>query len=143
MRRLSMKNKHRKSETMASDSESEENVGARASSDNGDTTQVGKNNNNAPKSATKRRSSRGVLKPASADNDVETDTVASTAAEPEERENGEKMAGGQKQSPNKRRKKEDQRASTSAHDKSELEDEYEVFINNDYIYFILPPLLLP
>ncbi|XP_024869875.1 chromobox protein homolog 3-like [Temnothorax curvispinosus] len=123
MRRLGMKNKRRKSET-ASDSEAEENVGARASSDNGET-QTGRNNNNAQKSATKRRSSRGasLQKPvAQADNDAETaDAVNAASAEPEERENGEK-----KQPPNKRRKKEDPRASTSARDKSGPEDEYEV-----------------
>ncbi|XP_077278870.1 uncharacterized protein LOC143906574 [Temnothorax americanus] len=145
MRRLSMKNKRRKSET-TSDSEAEENVGARASSDNGES-QTGRNNNNAQKSATKRRSSRGaslqkpmaqadddaetarssrgasLQKPmAQADDDAETaDAVDAASAEPEERENGEK-----KQSPNKRRKKEDPRASTSARDKSGPEDEYEV-----------------
>lgn len=47
MRRLGMKNKHKKSDT-ASDSEPEENVGARAATDNGET-QTGRNNNNAQK----------------------------------------------------------------------------------------------
>jgi len=140
MRRLGMKNKHRKSET-ASDSESEENVGARASSDNGET-QTGRNNN-AQKSTTKRRSSRGasVQKPATHTDDgaEAVDAVASTAVErPEERENGEKMAAGQKPSPNKRRKKEDQRASTSARDKPEdVENEYEVW---RCLFYRFPPL---
>ncbi|KYN38865.1 Chromobox protein like protein 5 [Trachymyrmex septentrionalis] len=123
MRRLGMKNKHRKSE-LASDSEPEENVDARAASDddNDDETQAGKTkNNSAQKSATKRRSSRGtsVQKPATSSNDdVNSDD---STVEPKERENGEK-----KQSPNKRRKKEDQRASTSARDKLDAENEYEV-----------------
>lgn len=126
MRRLGMKNKHRKSE-MTSDSESEENVGARAASDNAgnDETQAGRNNN-AQKSATKRRSSRGasVQKPAAqSDDGAEMDTEA---IESEERENGEKVTAGQKSPLNKRRKK-DQRASTSARDKSRSENEYEVW----------------
>lgn len=132
MRRLGMRNKHRKSATV-SDSESEENGGARAGNDNGET-QAGKNHNNAQKSATKRRSSRGasVQKPAAqSDSDAETasDTVASPTVEPKERENGEKTVTGQKSSPNKRRKKEDHRASTSARDKDENaeENEYEVW----------------
>ncbi|XP_029173371.1 chromobox protein homolog 1-like [Nylanderia fulva] len=115
MRRLSMKNKRRKSETSPSDSESEENGGARASTDNGET-QTGRNNNSATrKGASKRRSLRGAAvqkSPANADDSVETDE---SVAEPE-RENGERAG--------KRRRREDQKASTSL-DKSE-EDEYEV-----------------
>ncbi|KAG5342123.1 CBX5 protein, partial [Acromyrmex charruanus] len=126
MRRLGMKNKHRKSE-LASDSEPEENVDARAASDdndNDDETQAGKTkNNSAQKSATKRRSSRGALvqKPAASSNDDVNSDNDSATIEPKERENGEK-----KQSPNKRRKKEDQRASTSARDKLDADNEYEV-----------------
>ncbi|KYN27296.1 PREDICTED: heterochromatin protein 1-like [Trachymyrmex cornetzi] len=126
MRRLGMKNKHRKSE-LASDSEPEENVDARAASgdETDDETQAGKAKNNiAQKSSTKRRSSRGtsLQKPtASSNDDVDSDND-SMKVEPKERENGEK-----KQSTNKRRKKEDQRASTSARDKLEnAESEYEV-----------------
>ncbi|XP_011697020.1 PREDICTED: probable chromo domain-containing protein LHP1 [Wasmannia auropunctata] len=128
MRRLGMKNKHKKSDT-ASDSGSEENVGARAGSDNGET-QAGRNNNNAQKSATKRRSSRGVSSvqksAAHTDDDAETPDAGDPAAvDSEKRENGEKMAG--KPPPSKRKRKEDQRASTSARDQSvNLENEYEV-----------------
>lgn len=135
MRRLGMKNKRGKSET-ASDSESEENVGARAASDNAETQAAGRNSN-AQKSAAKRRSSRGasrVQKPAAYDDD---DDAEMDAAEPEERENGEKIAG-QKPTPNKRRKK-DQRASTSARDKPELENEYEVW---RCLLYPSPPLIL-
>ncbi|XP_011866443.1 PREDICTED: chromobox protein homolog 5-like [Vollenhovia emeryi] len=129
MRRLSMKNKHRKSET-ASDSESEENVGARAlggdAAGNGEM-QAGRNNN-AQKSATKRRSSRGASlhKPAAqADGDDED----LDAVESEEWENGEKTTAGQKSHQSKRRKKEDQQASTSARDKSDEEYEVERLMN--------------
>jgi len=127
MRRLGMKNKHKKSDT-ASDSEPEENVGARAATDNGET-QTGRNNNNAQKSATKRRSSRGAsLQKSTAQTDDSTEneeTGVTSEVDPKERENGERAAG-QKPSPNKRRKKEDQRASTSARDEPEVENEYEV-----------------
>ncbi|KMQ97762.1 chromobox protein 5 [Lasius niger] len=125
-----MKNKRRKSETSPSDSESEENGGARAATDdagNGET-QTGRNNNLSAtrKGASKRRSLRGAAvqkSAAHADDSIETDD---SAIEPEkERENGEKAAAGQKSSPNKRRRKEDQKASTSV-DKSGNEDEYEV-----------------
>lgn len=131
MRRLSMKNKRRKSES-ASDSESEENGGARAATDNAGNgeTQAGRNNNlpATRKSASKRRSLRGApvqKSPAHADDSVETDD---SALEEKERENGEKSTPQRSsQSPNKRRRKEDQKASTSAReDKSGGEDEYEV-----------------
>jgi len=121
LRRLGMKNKHRKSETV-SNSEPEEDVGARAANDNAGNgeTQTGRTNNNAQKSAMKRRSSRGAPGQRPVTNDDAEDTAV--FAEPEERENGERT--GQKPSPNKRRKKEDQKASISARDKSD--DEYEV-----------------
>ncbi|KYQ56071.1 Chromobox protein like protein 5 [Trachymyrmex zeteki] len=123
MRRLGMKNKHRKSEAV-SDSEPEENVDARAGNDD-DETQAGKNNS-SQKSATKRRSARGasVPKPAvNTNDDADSDNDDSTAIEPKERENGEK-----KPLPNKRRKKENQRASTSARDlkPEDVGSEYEV-----------------
>ncbi|KYM98068.1 PREDICTED: chromobox protein homolog 5-like [Cyphomyrmex costatus] len=126
MRRLGMKNKHRKSE-LASDSEPEENVDARADDD--DETQAGKTNN-ARKTTTKRRSARGasVQKQAAVlyTND-DADSDDSTAVEPKERENGEKSAADQRPLPNKRRKKEEQKASTSAREKSEdVANEYEV-----------------
>lgn len=123
-----MKNKRRKSETM-SDSEMEENGGTRAASENagnGDT-QTGRNNNLSAmhKDASKRRSLRGapVQKPAAhAD-----DSVATDGSEVEkERENGEKSAAGQKSSPNKRRRREDQKASTSAREVDKSSVEYEV-----------------
>ncbi|XP_028048125.1 chromobox protein homolog 3 [Monomorium pharaonis] len=134
MRRLGMKNKRKKSET-ASDSEPEENVGARAAggddAGNGET-QAGRSSNSSSsnaghKSGTKRRSSRGasVQKPAAHNADDDAETASDIAAvEAAGEQNGEKA---QKSSPNKRRKKED-RASTSARDKSEPEpeDEYEV-----------------
>lgn len=125
MRRLGMKNKRRKSE---SDSELEENVGARAASDDADNgeTQAGRNNNSARRSATKRRSSRGASEKKPAANADDGSEAADTGTvEAGERENGEKI-GGQRPSPNKRRKKED-RASTSAREKSGNEDEYEVW----------------
>lgn len=119
-----MKNKHRKSEAV-SDSEPEENVDARAGNDD-DETQAGKNNS-SQKSATKRRSARGasVPKPAvNTNDDADSDNDDSTAIEPKERENGEK-----KPLPNKRRKKENQRASTSARDlkPEDVGSEYEVW----------------
>ncbi|XP_072748513.1 uncharacterized protein [Anoplolepis gracilipes] len=127
MRRLSMKNKRRKSET-TSDSESEENGGARAGTDDADNgeTQAGRNNNLSAtrKGPSKRRSLRGSS--AHADDSLETDD---SALEPEkERENGENSAtGGQKSSPNKRRRKEEQKASTSVDKSGIAEDlEYEV-----------------
>ncbi|XP_070513593.1 chromobox protein homolog 1 isoform X2 [Cardiocondyla obscurior] len=113
MRRLSMKNKRRKSE--ASDSESEENGGARASNQ----TRNSKSNHNT-KSPTKRRSSRGTLlhKPV-----AYAESNNASYSESEERENGEKVS---QKSPNKRRKKENQRASTSARDELDNDCEYEV-----------------
>ncbi|XP_012233528.1 chromobox protein homolog 1 [Linepithema humile] len=119
MRRLSMKNKHRKSET-ASDSESEKNGGARIATDSDE-------NDDAlvtRKSASKRRSSRGASaqKPATENAEADDGNKDDSAAE-KEQTNGEKTAG-QKLS-NKRRKKEDQKASTSARDKSP-DNEYEV-----------------
>lgn len=125
-----MKNKRRKSET-TSDSESEKNGGTRAATENAGNgeTQAGRNNNLSAmgRGASKRRSLRGapVLKStAHAD-----DSVATDGSEAEkERENGEKSAAGQKSSPNKRRRREDQKASTSARevDKSGVDIEYEV-----------------
>ncbi|XP_011636067.1 chromodomain-helicase-DNA-binding protein 2-like [Pogonomyrmex barbatus] len=136
MRRLSMKNKRRKSETEG-DSESEENVGARATNDNAGNgeTQTGRNSN-AQKNATKRRSARGAPAPKpTTDGDVEAEDEASEdvdgaemKAESQERENGEKTPT-TKLSPNKRRKKEDQKASTSAQDKSDKSDKPE---DNEY-----------
>ncbi|KAL6425574.1 hypothetical protein ACFW04_009609 [Cataglyphis niger] len=133
MRRLSMKNKRRKSET-TSESETEENGGTRAASENagnGDT-QTGRNNNLSAtrRGASKRRSLRGALvqKPAAhADDSVATDD----SEVEKERENGEKSAAGQKSSPNKRRRREDQKASTSARevDKSGVEYEVETLID--------------
>lgn len=136
MRRLSMKNKRRKSES-ASNSESEENGGARTAIDNAGNgeTQAGRNNNLSAtrKSASKRRSLRGApvhKSSAHADDSVETDD--STLEPEKERENGEKSAAAtpqrSSQSPNKRRRKEDQKASTSARDadQSDVENEYEV-----------------
>ncbi|XP_050459755.1 chromobox protein homolog 1-like isoform X1 [Cataglyphis hispanica] len=128
MRRLSMKNKRRKSET-TSESETEENGGTRAASENagnGDT-QTGRNNNLSAtrRGASKRRSLRGALgqKPAAhADDSVATDD----SDVEKERENGEKSAAGQKSSPNKRRRKEDQKASTSAREVDKSGVEYEV-----------------
>ncbi|XP_032664955.1 probable chromo domain-containing protein LHP1 isoform X3 [Odontomachus brunneus] len=130
MRRLSMRNKRRKSETM-SGSESEENGG---NVDNGkDETQktaaAGRNNHNATsetatspamrKSAMKRRS-RGTAQQKHADNSG--DVKDELKEELEERENGEKT----KPSPNKRKRKEDQKASTSAREETGEENEYEV-----------------
>lgn len=135
MRRLSMKNKRRKSET-ASDSESEKNGGARIATDNDE-------NDDAlitRMSASKRRSSRSApaQKPATGnaeadDADVKDD---STATE-KEQTNGEKTAGQKPTS--KRRKKEDQKASTSAD--ISPDNEYEVstlFSSRQYTCLTLP-----
>ncbi|XP_070151400.1 chromobox protein homolog 5 [Polyergus mexicanus] len=129
MRRLSMKNKRRKSET-TSESESEENGGTRTATENAGNgeTQAGRNNNLSAmrKGASKKRSLRGApVQKSTAHTD---DSVATDDSEAEERENGEKSAAGQKSSPNKRRRREDQKASTSARevDKSDVDIEYEV-----------------
>ncbi|XP_029663832.1 chromobox protein homolog 3-like [Formica exsecta] len=130
MRRLSMKNKRRKSET-TSNSESEENGGTRAATENAGNgeTQAGRNNNLSAmnRGASKRRSLRGAqMQKSTAHAD---DSVATDGSEAEkERENGEKSAAGQKSSPNKRRRTENQKASTSARevDKSGADIEYEV-----------------
>lgn len=136
MRRLSMRNKRRKSETM-SGSESEENGG---NVDNGkDETQktaaAGRNNHNATsetatstamrKSAMKRRS-RGTAQQKHADDSADLKDELAVKDELEERENGEKTTT--KPSPNKRKRKEDQKASTSAREEAGEENEYEVCV---------------
>jgi len=132
-----MKNKRRKSET--SDNESEKNGGTRVAIDNDESDDA----HVTRKSASKRRSSRGapIQKPATEnveaddadiknDSDTESSSISEKEAEKKrkraekEQTNGEKIIG-QKPSSNKRRKKEDQKASTSARDKSP-DDEYEV-----------------
>lgn len=118
MRRLSMKNKRRKSEA-ASDSESEKNGGARAT-DNDETDDA----HVTRKSASKRRSSRGapVQKSATGDENFDdVDIIDDPLTAEKEQTNGEK-----KPSSNKRRKKDDPKASTSARDDSPNSNEYEV-----------------
>lgn len=137
MRRLSMRNKHRKSETV-SDSDSEEN-GGNVDNDKNETQKAaaGRSNHNVVsdivadttmrKSAVKRRSRGSVQQKQStahADDGDEVKDESSTAEEPKERENGEKTA--MKPSPNKRKKKEDQKASTSTREQSGEDNEYEV-----------------
>jgi len=124
-----MKNKRRKSET--SETSSEENGGARIASNNANDGETRSKNNNdaespARKSPSKRRSMRSVpmQKPAHADDDIEMKDDSVEAPE-SERENGEKVAG-RKSVLDKRRKKVDRKASTSANDKPNRENEYEV-----------------
>jgi len=128
-----MKNKRRKSET--SDS-SEENGGARIASNNANESRSSKNNTEsiansaapaARKSPSKRRSLRSVpvQKPvAHAADDIEMKDDSVELSE-SERENGEKVTG-RKSALDKRRKKVDRKASTSANEKPNTENEYEV-----------------
>ncbi|EZA60446.1 Chromobox protein-like protein [Ooceraea biroi] len=131
-----MKNKRRKSET-TSDSEPEENGGARAATNNaandGASQQSSKSaseDSAAPatrKSPSKRRSLRGAPVQKSAARAADDAEMKDDEMPPEnERENGEKSAAGRKPSPNKRRRKADHKASTSANEKPGTENEYEV-----------------
>lgn len=133
MRRLSMKSKRTKTEM--SNSESEENGDDIDNGNDEATSIITKNNNDASsesaadaapatrKTALKRRSRGATQKPAAhADYGAE---VTVESMESEQRENGEKAI--MKPSPNKRKKKEDQKASTSTRDKNAVdENEYEV-----------------
>jgi len=143
MRRLGMKNKRRKSET--SDS-SEENGGARIASNNANESRSSKNNTEsiansaapaARKSPSKRRSLRSVpvQKPvAHAADDIEMKDDSVELSE-SERENGEKVTG-RKSALDKRRKKVDRKASTSANEKPNAENEYEVRVRGATVVFL-------
>ena len=124
MRRLSMKNKRRKSEM--SDNSSEENGVARATADEDDEMKKGKENENEDtprKGAVKKRTprSRHSLKATSDDSALQAEEEDTQAMDTEE-ENKNVGKGGA----SKRLKKEDHKASSSIKDKENNQKEYEV-----------------
>lgn len=128
-----MKSKRRKSET-TSDSDSEENGVGRPSTDANDEGKDDRESDDVPdpvekpvhqrKSGTKKRSFRGrhSAKAHSEESGGEKGSEEDTLADVDEEENGNVGKGGA----GKRRKKEDQRASTSIKKDADSEKEYEV-----------------